>query len=308
MDPVKRREMPGVVVARQTWRTHEEWRRNWVSLFMLSISREISANPCIVCNERVKFGRLWEKARSLGAECIATGHYGRVEYDGKRDRYLLRKGVDAKKDQSYVLFSLSQAQLCYARLPLGWLRKEAVRESARRLGMRVSTKADSQEICFIKERDYRRFLHRRVGEEGESGLIVDRGGRVLGTHNGISSFTIGQRRGLGISTGYPLYVIEIDRPSNRVVVGEENEAFKDRCVASKVNWIAVESLTERKNVEAKIRYSHPGAEAIIDPVAEDRVMVRFKTPQKAIAPGQAVVFYQGDVVLGGGWIEREANG
>lgn len=265
-------------------------------------------NPCILCNERLKFGRLWEKAQGLEAQSIATGHYSRVEYDRERQRCLLKRGVDAKKDQSYVLFSLSQDQLSRVRFPLGDLHKDRVREAARNLGMKVSDKAESQEICFVRERDYRGFLQRRLGKSTESGLIVDVQGRVLGTHKGISAFTIGQRRGLGVSAGYPLYVLDIDRASNCVIVGPEKEAFRDRCVASRVNWIAVESLTYPQTVEAKIRYNHPGAEAIVDPVAADRVVVRFKRPQKAVTPGQAVVFYQGDLVLGGGWIEREGRG
>lgn len=265
-------------------------------------------NPCIVCNEKLKFGRLWEKAQSLEAQIIATGHYTRVEYDENKQRYLLRKGVDAKKDQSYVLFSLSQDQLSRIRFPLGNLHKDRVRKIARDLGMKVSDKIESQEICFVRERDYRCFLQRRLGKRIESGLIVDRQGRVLGTHIGISTFTIGQRRGLGVSAGYPLYVIDIDPTSNRVIVGSEKETFLDRCVASRVNWIAVKSLTEPQRVEAKIRYNHPGAEAIVDPIAEDRVVVRFNSPQKAVTPGQAVVFYHGDLVLGGGWIEKEGIG
>ena len=265
-------------------------------------------NPCILCNEKLKFGRLWEKAQSLEAQMIATGHYSRVEYDKERKRYVLRRGMDAKKDQSYVLFSLSQDQLSRVRFPVGNLHKDQVRETARKLGMKVSDKADSQEICFVQEGDYRRFLEGRPGKRIESGLIVDRQGRALGRHNGICAFTIGQRRGLGVSTGYPLYVLDIDRTTNRVIVGPEKEAFQDRCVASRLNWIAIRSLTEPRTVEAKIRYNHPGAEAIVDPIVADRVMVRFKNPQKAVTPGQAVVFYQGDLVLGGGWIERDGSG
>jgi len=262
-------------------------------------------NPCIVCNEKLKFGRLWEKARALEAGAIVTGHYARVDYDEERGRYLLKKGVDPKKDQSYVLFSLSQYQLSRVRLPLGRHHKDWVRQTAREAGMRISEKADSQEICFVRRGDYRNFLQRRLGRSGESGSIVDTEGRVLGTHNGIYGFTIGQRRGLGVSTGRPLYVVHIDKTSNTVTVGGETETFQDRCVASRVNWIALESLTRSETVEARIRYNHPGAEATIEPLEDDRVLVRFRRPQKAVTPGQAVVFYQGDVVLGGGWIEGE---
>jgi len=283
----------------------EDFNQHVVDYFCREYLHGRTPNPCIVCNEKVKFGRLWEKAQNLEAQALATGHYARIEYDEKRKRCLLKKGVDQKKDQSYVLFSLSQDQLARVRFPMGNLDKNRVRETARQLGMKVHDKPDSQEICFVPGRDYRQFLERRLGKRMKSGLIVDRQGRVLGAHNGISAFTIGQRRGLGVSAGYPLYVIDIDQDSNRVVVGSQEEAFLDRCVASRLNWIAVQSLTETQAVEAKIRYNHPGAEAMVDPIAADRVRVRFKTPQKAITPGQAVVFYQGDMVLGGGWIERE---
>jgi len=279
-----------------------------VDYFCEEYLRGRTPNPCIVCNEKLKFGRLWEKAQSLEAQWIAAGHYARVEYDEARRRYLLRKGVDTKKDQSYVLFSLSQDQLSHIRFPLGKLHKDRVREIARRLGLKVSDKADSQEICFVLGRNYRPFLQKRLGERIESGPIVDRQGRVLGTHKGISSFTIGQRRGLGIPAGHPLYVLDIDRVSNRVIVGSEKETFQARCAASQVNWISVKSLTVPQKVLAKIRYNHPGAEAVVDPVAMDRVVVRFQTPQKSITPGQAVVFYREDQVLGGGWIEREGSG
>jgi tRNA-specific 2-thiouridylase len=262
-------------------------------------------NPCIVCNDKLKFGRLWEKAQTLEADYVATGHYARVAYDEKSHRYRLRKGVDANKDQSYVLFSLSQEQLSHVWFPLGRLKKDRVRATAREMGFRVSDKPDSQEICFVPGRDYRRFIESRLGKRKESGSIVDTHGIKLGTHNGISSFTIGQRRGLGLALGYPLYVVDIDRTSNRVTVGSEEETLKDRCLASHVNWIGLESLSEPRRVRAKIRYNHPGADAIVDSAGKNRVAVRFKVPQKAITPGQAVVFYQGDMVLGGGWIDRD---
>jgi len=285
-----------------------EFDRLVVDYFCREYLQGRTPNPCIICNEKLKFGELWEKAQRLEAEYVATGHYARVEYDETGGRYLLRKGVDPKKDQSYVLFSLSQDQLSHTRFPLGNLQKDQVREAARRLGFRVSEKPDSQEICFVPGRDYRRLIEKRMGERKEPGPIVDTSGRVLGTHPGISSFTIGQRRGLGLAVGHPLYVLDIDYTSNRVTVGPEEETFLDQCVASRVNWVGVDSLTGPMKVRAKIRYNHPGAEAIIDPVGKDRVMARFQKPQKAITPGQAVVFYQGDLVLGGGWIERKAIG
>jgi len=318
MHPSCRRSVAGVEDARRVAERlgipfhvinlERDFNREVVDYFCREYLQGRTPNPCIVCNKQLKFGRLLEGAESLGAESIATGHYARVEYDENRQRYLLRKGADAKKDQSYALFSLSQEQLSRVQFPLGHLRKDRVREIARHLGVEVSDKPESQEICFTWGRDYRCFLRRRLGRRIKSGPIVDRQGRVLGTHTGVSAFTIGQRRGLGVSTGYPLYVIDLDWTSNRVIVGSEKETLQDGCVASRVNWIAAKSVTEAQTVEAKIRYNHPGAEAIVDPVAEDRVMVRFKNPQKAVTPGQAVVFYQGDLLLGGGWIEREGSG
>jgi tRNA-specific 2-thiouridylase len=265
-------------------------------------------NPCIKCNEKIKFGTLWQNARRMGAHTLATGHYARIEYDEETHRYVIRKGVDEAKDQSYVLFSLSQDQLSHMRFPLGDLSKAQVMDMARTRGFMVSETEESQEICFVRGRDYRSFLQQRLGKPFGTGLIVDQGGRVLGSHGGISAFTIGQRRGLGVSAGDPLYVIGIDQASNRVIVGPERETLKDHCVASRVNWIAVESLTASQRMEAKIRYAHPGAEATVDPLAPDRVRVRFKRPQKAVTPGQAVVFYQGDMLVGGGWIEKEDDG
>jgi tRNA-specific 2-thiouridylase len=285
----------------------EEFNEQVVNYFCREYIHGRTPNPCIVCNEKMKFGRLWEKARSLEAQAIATGHYARVEYDQKRRRYLLRKGVDDAKDQSYVLFSLSQDQLSHVRFPVGNLQKGETRRTARSLGMRVFDKPDSQEICFVGGKDYRPFLQKRMGRAMKPGLIVDRQGQVMGTHKGISAFTIGQRRGLGIAAGAPLYVIDIDQDSNRVIVGPEEEALTERCVASRVNWIVAECLTQPESFLAKIRYNHPGAEVFVDPVAEDCVVVRFKTPQKAVTPGQAVVFYRGDLVFGGGWIEREGS-
>jgi len=283
----------------------KEFSHEVVDYFCQEYAEGRTPNPCVKCNEKVKLGTLWQSAQRLGAQTLATGHYARVEYDEERHRYVITKGVDEAKDQSYVLFSLSQDQLSRMRLPLGDLSKGQVRDMARIRGFMISVTQESQEICFIRGRDYRSFLQQRLGKPFGTGLIVDQGGRVLGTHEGISAFTIGQRRGLGVSVGYPLYVIGIDRASNRVIVGPERETLKDHCVASRVNWIAVESLTASQDVEAKIRYNHPGAEATVDPIAADRVRVRFKHPQKAVTPGQAVVFYQRDVLVGGGWIEKE---
>ena len=288
-------------------RLEREFNREVVDYFCDEYLQGRTPNPCVVCNKKLKFGRLWEEAERLGARCIATGHYARVEYHGDRHRYLLRKGIDARKDQSYVLFALSQEQLSRVEFPLGSLHKDRVKEIVRDFGLMIGDRPESQETCFTLGRDYRCFLQSRFEGRIQSGLIVDREGRVLGSHDGISGFTIGQRRGLGIAAGYPLYVIDLDQISSRVIVGSEKETFRDRCIASRVNWIALESLTAPQTVKAKIRYNHPGIAAMVDPIAEDAALVEFDRPQKAVTPGQAVVFYEGDVVLGGGWIERSGR-
>ena len=284
-----------------------DFNRHVVDYFCREYMEGRTPNPCIKCNERVKLGTLWKSAERLGAQILATGHYARVTYDSERRRYVLRKGRDRRKDQSYVLFSLSQDQLSHLRFPLGDTDKGQVRETARTLGITIADTTESQDICFIRGRNYRRYLRHRLGGHFGTGDIVDLQGRVLGTHDGIYGYTIGQRRGLGVSVGHPLYVIDIDPVANRVIVGSESETFTDRCLAFGVNWMAAESLTEPQDVEARIRYNHPGAEATVEPIAADRVRVRFKYPQKAVTPGQAVVFYQGDLLLGGGWIERESH-
>lgn len=261
-------------------------------------------NPCILCNEKVKFGALLGKARELEAASVSTGHYARVEYDPARRRYLLKRGKDAKKDQSYVLFSLSQNQLAHALFPLGYSRKEDVRRKAMELGLRVHNKHESQEICFIPGGDYRPFLKMRVSRGIEAGDIVDTQGRILGRHKGLPFYTVGQRKGLGLSAGKPLYVIELDRKRNLMFVGEKEQVYGTGLIADRSNWIPMDELHQPIRVKAKIRYSHREADATVEPSGDGKVKVEFVQPQEAITPGQAVVFYEGDMVLGGGWIER----
>jgi tRNA-specific 2-thiouridylase len=260
-------------------------------------------NPCVRCNQMVKFGALVEKARDSGIEfdCFATGHYARVEYDEDRRRYLLKKATDAGKDQSYFLFSLSQEQLGHCLFPLGSYTKEEVRRIARSLGLGVGDKTESQ--------DFTAGAHFLLMEaEARPGPMLDQRGNILGEHRGIPFYTIGQRRGLGVSVGERLYVTAIDLERNAIVVGTKEEVYGDELTASKLNWVAVERLQEPTEVKAKIRYLHKEAEAIVAPVDEDKVHVKFKEPQMAIAPGQAVVFYNGDVVVGGGTIEHAGDG
>jgi len=257
-------------------------------------------NPCVICNEKIKFGSLWTKARSLGAEYIATGHYAIVEL--REGRAVLRKGADARKDQSYFLFSLRQEQLRRALLPLGGMRKPEIRDIARRLGLKVAEKADSQEICFVPGDDYKSFLRQRVPEnELHHGGIYDKSGKRLADHQGIEFFTVGQRKGLPGGSAKPLYVIEIDSRTNSVIVGGAEDLLTGEFLIKRCNWIsAVPEAPFEANV--KIRYAHPGVDATVTPLADGAARVRLHVPQRALTPGQAAVCYSGDHVLGGGWI------
>jgi tRNA-specific 2-thiouridylase len=258
--------------------------------------------PCARCNSELKFATLLDRADALGAGCVATGHYARVEHDPGVRRYRLRRGRDAAKDQSYFLFSLTQAQLARAEFPVGALTKIEVRDRARRLGLPVSEKPDSQEICFVPDGDYAAFVERQGGPVS-GGAIVDTRGTALGRHAGIHRFTVGQRKGLGLSASEPLYVLEL-RPSSRtVVVGPRAALDRAELTASSVNWIAGKLPDEPVRVTAQIRYRHAAAPAVVTPIGEGRAQVAFDHPQRAITPGQAVVFYDGDEVLGGGWID-----
>lgn len=258
-------------------------------------------NPCIVCNKFLKFEALLKKALDVDAFYLATGHYARVEKDLSTGRYILKKGMDDTKDQSYALYNLTQFQLEHTLFPLGNFTKAKIREIAEKAGLGVSNKPDSQEICFI-DTDYRDFLKKNASDSIRPGNFVDLDGNVLGRHYGIPFYTIGQRRGLGISAGKPLYVVDIDADNNIVVLGEEKDLLTKEFTAHRVNWISIEDLTEERQVEAKIRYNFPQKPAKIYPLKGDQVKVVFDTPQKSITPGQAVVFYEDEVVVGGGEI------
>ena len=260
-------------------------------------------NPCILCNESIKFGALLSHARTQGADYVATGHYARVVYDAIKGRFLLKKGKDLQKDQSYFLCSLNQDQLRSVMFPLGEFTKTEVREKARGFGLTVSDKPESQEICFIPDNDYVAFIKSRYAEHQRPGPIVSTKGDVLGEHKGIFSFTIGQRKGLNIAQGYPLYVVSLDENTNSVVVGKKEEAFRQSLTASQMNWIALESLADPLALKARIRYRHSESAARVIPLSPDQVRVEFNQPQLAITPGQAVVLYDGETVMGGGWID-----
>ncbi len=282
----------------------EEFEKEVIQYFCEEYSRGRTPNPCILCNERVKFGSLLKRALELEADFIATGHYARLDFDEGADRYFLKKGVDRRKDQSYVLFSLTQGQFRRTLFPLGEHRKEDVRKIALQLGLRVHDKPESQEVCFIQESSYHFFLSERLKESVESGPILDKKGKVLGKHKGIPFYTIGQRRGLRLAKGRPLYVIGIDREKNAIIVGGEEEVYGDTFIVDSVNWIVPREMIPSHKTQVKIRYNHPGSEASISPEGEDELEVRFRSPQKAITPGQAAVFYDGETVLGGGWIKE----
>jgi tRNA-specific 2-thiouridylase len=284
-----------------------------------------------MCNERLKFGNLINRARQLGAEHIATGHYARVEFcpDAQlvvpalaglpthgelpdrlkpalqtKGRYLLKRGRDLRKDQSYFLFSLRQEQLSRTLFPLGELTKTDTRDTARHCGLKTADKEESMEICFVPDKDYGRFLQQANLVQKHRGEIVDLHGRVLGHHDGIEFYTIGQRKGLGLTSPKPLYVVELDAARNRVVVGDDTALDRDELTVERCNWIPFETPPASFEVMAKIRYNHPGTPATVTPLANGAAKVKLHAPQRAITPGQACVFYQGDLVVGGGWIGR----
>jgi tRNA-specific 2-thiouridylase len=260
--------------------------------------------PCARCNSDLKFATLAERAHALGADHVATGHYARVERDSQSGRYLLKRGVDRSKDQAYFLFSLTQEQLAAALFPVGDRQKDAVRDYARRRRLPVAGKPDSQEICFIPDHDYKAFVDRERPHAARPGAIVDESGHVLGLHEGVHRFTVGQRKGLGLahSTPVPLYVLSLDPSEGRVTVGPKPSLERTTLEASGVNWI-VDRPSAPLRVTAQIRHRHEAAPATIVADGDARATVTFDLPQIAITPGQAVVFYQGDVVAGGGWID-----
>ena len=260
-------------------------------------------NPCVMCNQNLKFGRLIDRADQLGAEFIATGHFARLE---KRDdgRVLLKRGRDLKKDQSYFLFSLRQDQLARAKFPLGEKTKSDTRAVARHCNLKTADKEESMEICFVPDNNYGGFLQQANLAQKHRGDIVDLHGQVIGHHDGIEFYTIGQRKGLGLSSPKPLYVIELDAENNRVIVGDDSALERDEFTVDRCNWIPFDAPPEQIEVTAKIRYNHPGTTATVTPLGDGRANVKLHTPQRAITPGQAAVFYQDDLVLGGGWIAR----
>jgi tRNA-specific 2-thiouridylase len=263
--------------------------------------------PCSLCNNHLKFDQLLTVAQQIGADAVATGHYARVEFNEQRNRWLLERPSDRSKDQTYFLFGLTQEQLSRTLFPLGGMTKPEVRELARKHGLALAEKPDSQEICFVPGGDYKNFLDAYLSEQGESfpettGELVTTDGRVIGEHGGIHNFTVGQRKGLGVATGSPLYVLQIKGDTRQVIVGDQEKLYSKTLLARKINLISVEDLREPMRVSVKIRHRHEPAEAVINRTGADEILVIFDEPQRAITPGQAAVFYDGDVVVGGGWI------
>jgi len=316
-----------------------EFQKHVISYFADEYKAGRTPNPCVMCNQNLKFGRLIDRARQLGADFIATGHFARVERAGgtpstasassvgvqalacvgdtlKRElqraelvlgapgRYLLKRGRDLKKDQSYFLFSLRQDQLARALFPLGEKTKSDTREVARHCNLKTADKEESMEICFVPDNNYGGFLQQANLVQKHRGEIVDLHGQVLGHHDGIEFYTIGQRKGLGITTPKPVYVIELDAANNRVVVGDDSALDRDEFTAGNCNWIPFDHLTGPIEVTTKIRYNHPGTPATVTPTGNGSVKVKLHSVQRAVTPGQAAVFYQDDLVIGGGWITR----
>jgi tRNA-specific 2-thiouridylase len=263
--------------------------------------------PCALCNNHVKFEQLMVTAKQIGAKKVATGHYARIRFDEMTGRYRLLRALDLQKDQSYFLFGLTQEQLAHSLFPVGEMTKQEVREIARRRQLPVAAKAESQEICFVPSGNYVRFIEAYRAAAGDiaddaSGELVSTSGEVLGRHGGVHHFTVGQRKGIGIAAPRPLYVLEIDTDSRRVTIGEEHELRRDTCEVRNINWIAWEEPPRAIEAMVRIRYRHDPAQALIEPRDDGGAIVRFRTPQRAITPGQAAVFYSGEEVLGGGWI------
>jgi len=285
----------------------ERFERDVVRPFVSEYLAGRTPIPCSLCNNHLKFDQLLTTARSIGADSIATGHYAVNEYDPARQRWILKRPADLAKDQTYFLFGLTQSQLAHTLFPLGHMTKPEVREVARQKGLSLAEKPDSQEICFIPGGSYQNFLAAYLEEQGEAmpdttGELVASNGEVLGQHEGISNFTVGQRKGLKVSSPSPLYVLKIDPSSHRVTVGPDAELATVTLRANRLNWISIPELTVSMRVKAKIRHRHEPAWATLETAGPDEVIATFDEPQRAVTPGQSAVFYDGDEVVGGGWI------
>lgn len=285
-----------------TFDLREEFKLRVINNFCKVYAECKTPNPCIECNRFLKFGVMYEKAKELGCEYIATGHYARVEFDNEYNKYVLKKSNAGKKDQSYVLYSISQELLSKIIFPLSnFESKDEIRTIAKKHGLEVASKPDSEDICFIPDGNYKKFLEENSDIKHTLGDIVHVDGRILGKHNGLHNYTIGQRKGMGIANPVPLFVVGFNPEKNQVIVGEKDKLFSKELYLEEVN-ILVNEITEKTKVTAKIRYSSQEANAFIYPICDGKMKVEFEEPQRAITPGQSVVFYKGDIVLGGGKI------
>jgi tRNA-specific 2-thiouridylase len=295
----------------------DQFERLVIDYFASEYQAGRTPNPCVMCNEKLKFGNLWSKAAALGCDYIATGHYALIEHgvgkpssrrgEGAAAPYaVLRKGIDPRKDQSYFLFSLRQPQLRRALTPLGKMTKPQIREIARSLGLKIADKLDSQEICFVPGDDYKTFLRSHLGGSGfHRGEIYDVDGNFVAEHSGIELFTIGQRKGLPGGSLRPRYVVDLDPETNRVIIGDAENLVCGEFEIDRTNWIARDLPSEDVDLTVKIRYSHPGTPASVTPLENNRAHIHLHEPQRAVTPGQAAVIYDRDMVLGGGWICRQ---
>lgn len=279
----------------------DSFKRNVIDYFVDEYIQGRTPNPCIACNKYLKFDELLQKAKGIGADYVATGHYAKIEQD-ENGRYLLIRSDDDRKDQTYALYNFTQEQLAHTLMPCGEYTKDRIREIAKEIGLSVYNKKDSEEICFIPDNNHGRYISEARPLEVVPGNFVDKNGNVLGQHKGIVYYTIGQRKGLGIALGRPVFVTDINPRTNEVVLGPEEDIFKTDLVAKDVNFIPFDKLEEPITVEAKVRYSGKPAEAVISPLRDGKVKVSFKEKQRAITKGQSVVFYQGNKVVGGGII------
>ncbi len=283
----------------------DRFRRCVMDTFAAQYEQGRTPNPCVECNRHIKFGALLDEVRAMGREAVATGHYARIEYDAGSGRYLLKTAVHPEKDQSYVLYHLTQEQLSRSLLPLGGLSKEEIRAIALEQELVNACKGDSQDICFIPDGDHAGFIRRHTGRDYPAGDFVDASGAVLGRHEGIIAYTIGQRRGLGVSSSNGrLYVTGIDTRTNRVTLSGNEDLFARTLEAQSINFVPFARLDRPVRLQAKTRYRQPAQDAVVEQIAPDRIRVTFDRPQRAITPGQAVVLYDGDVVVGGGSIDR----
>ena len=279
----------------------KEFKENVIDYFVEEYLKGHTPNPCIACNRYVKWESLLKRSLEIGADYIATGHYAKI-VQLENGRYTLKKSVTSEKDQTYALYNLTQEQLSHTLMPIGAYEKPMVREIAKKANLPVANKAESQDICFVPDNDYAKVVEEMSGVKPVPGEFIDLNGNVIGMHKGMIHYTVGQRKGLGLSLGYKAFVVELLKDTNQVVIGRGEDVFSNGLVANRLNFMSIESLEGEREVIAKVRYSHKGAKCVIKMSGEDELSCRFLEPQRAITPGQAVVFYDGDYVLGGGTI------